>query len=248
MRELLQSSKNWEDFTQNLDKALHSYLSQTYPSSEEITSRLSLQVEKNLATQEFNQTMIPQPLLDQLQNPAFINNNPDIKKLFFVLDFSSEHSSSQDHITLRLAFEKIQKLSSSADTIAKIKDPLLQNFLKKYATLANSPTPSIKDRTSTMLDFLNLFTKKNLNTPEFSYTGDAPSDAIINSSDLNAFLDAHLDDKPLDQSKEFKSLFSESFTNKYLQTKEALLSHTDKEEVANIEMQLEAADFQFAYA
>ena len=86
-QELLKTSSNMQEYHQNLNQLISSTLEGSFNFDPLIRSRISMQTEKNLTSQEFSADFLPPHISSQLQDERIINNNPQIKKLFQILDF-----------------------------------------------------------------------------------------------------------------------------------------------------------------
>ena len=146
-----------------------------------------MQTEKNLTSQEFSADFLPPHISSQLQDERIINNNPQIKKLFQILDFVSENSTSDQLISLRKSFKKLTSLISSRQELEKIADPIIkEQFIKLHESLQNTST--IANRTETMFSFLQIFLKQDFSKNEFNPQTLTKND-IFDFIDLENFLD-----------------------------------------------------------
>ena len=212
-QELLQSSSNMQEYHQNLNQLISSTLEGSFNFDPLIRSRISMQTEKNLTSQEFSDDFLPPHISSQLQDERIINNNPQIKKLFQILDFVSENSTSDQLISLRKSFKKLTSLISSRQELEKIADPIIkEQFIKLHENLQNTST--IANRTETMFSFLQIFLKQDFSKNEFNPQTLTKSD-IFDFIDLENFLKTPLLDKNLVTSLYYKN-FSEPFNKRYL--------------------------------
>ena len=212
-QELLQSSSNMQEYHQNLNQLISSTLEGSFNFDPLIRSRISMQTEKNLTSQEFSDDFLPPHISSQLQDERIINNNPQIKKLFQILDFVSENSTSDQLISLRKSFKKLTSLISSRQELEKIADPIIkEQFIKLHENLQNTST--ITNRTETMFSFLQIFLKQDFSKNEFNPQTLTKSD-IFDFIDLENFLKTPLLDKNLVTSLYYKN-FSEPFNKRYL--------------------------------
>ena len=212
-QELLKTSSNMQEYHQNLNQLISSTLEGSFNFDPLIRSRISMQTEKNLTSQEFSADFLPPHISSQLQDEKIINNNPQIKKLFQILDFVSENSTSDQLISLRKSFKKLTSLISSRQELEKIADPIIkEQFIKLHESLQNTST--IANRTGTMFSFLQIFLKQDFSKNEFNPQTLTKSD-IFDFIDLENFLKTPLLDKNLVTSLYYKN-FSEPFNKRYL--------------------------------
>lgn len=211
-QELLKTSSNMQEYHQNLNQLISSTLEGSFNFDPLIRSRISMQTEKNLTSQEFSADFLPPHISSQLQDERIINNNPQIKKLFQILDFVSENSTSDQLISLRKSFKKLTSLISSRQELEKIADPIIkEQFIKLHESLQNTST--IANRTETMFSFLQIFLKQDFSKNEFNPQTLTKSD-IFDFIDLENFLKTPLLDKDLATSLYYKN-FSEPFNKRY---------------------------------
>ena len=211
-QELLQSSSNMQEYHQNLNQLISSTLEGSFNFDPLIRSRISMQTEKNLTSQEFSDDFLPHHISSQLQDERIINNNPQIKKLFQILDFVSENSTSDQLISMRKSFKKLTSLISSRQELEKIADPIIkEQFIKLHESLQNTST--IANRTETMFSFLQIFLKQDFSKNEFNPQTLTKND-IFDFIDLENFLKTPLLDKDLATSLYYKN-FSEPFNKRY---------------------------------
>ena len=212
-QELLKTSSNMQEYHQNLNQLISSTLEGSFNFDPLIRSRISMQTEKNLTSQEFSADFLPPHISSQLQDERIINNNPQIKKLFQILDFVSENSTSDQLISMRKSFKKLTSLISSHQELEKIADPIIkEQFIKLHESLQNTST--IANRTETMFSFLQIFLKQDFSKNEFNPQTLTKSD-IFDFIDLENFLKTPLLDKNLVTSLYYKN-FSEPFNKRYL--------------------------------
>ena len=175
-----------QEYHQNLNQLISSTLEGSFNFDPLIRSRISMQTEKNLTSQEFSADFLPPHISSQLQDERIINNNPQIKKLFQILDFVSENSTSDQLISLRKSFKKLTSLISSRQELEKIADPIIkEQFIKLHESLQNTST--IANRTETMFSFLQIFIKKDFSKEDFN-PHTLPDTDIFNFNDLENFL------------------------------------------------------------
>ena len=238
-QELLQSSSNMQEYHQNLNQLISSTLEGSFNFDPLIRSRISMQTEKNLTSQEFSDDFLPPHISSQLQDERIINNNPQIKKLFQILDFVSESSTSDQLISLRKSFKKLTSLISSHQELEKIADPIIkEQFIKLHESLQNTST--IANRTETMFSFLQIFLKQDFSKNEFNPQTLTKND-IFDFIDLENFLKTPLLDKDLATSLYYKN-FSEPFNKRYF-AKSQNLTENDAQ---TADKQLEAELLAFA--
>ena len=212
-QELLKTSSNMQEYHQNLNQLISSTLEGSFNFDPLIRSRISMQTEKNLTSQEFSADFLPPHISSQLQDERIINNNPQIKKLFQILDFVSENSTSDQLISMRKSFKKLTSLISSRQELEKIADPIIkEQFIKLHESLQNTST--IANRTETMFSFLQIFLKQDFSKNEFNPQTLTKND-IFDFIDLENFLKTPLLDKNLVTSLYYKN-FSEPFNKRYL--------------------------------
>lgn len=238
-QELLQSSSNMQEYHQNLNQLISSTLEGSFNFDPLIRSRISMQTEKNLTSQEFSADFLPPHISSQLQDERIINNNPQIKKLFQILDFVSENSTSDQLISMRKSFKKLTSLISSRQELEKIADPIIkEQFIKLHESLQNTST--IANRTETMFSFLQIFLKQDFSKNEFNPQTLTKND-IFDFIDLENFLKTPLLDKDLATSLYYKN-FSEPFNKRYF-AKSQNLTENDAQ---TADKQLEAELLAFA--
>mgnify|MGYP002740336683 CR=1 FL=1 len=238
-QELLQSSSNMQEYHQNLNQLISSTLEGSFNFDPLIRSRISIQTEKNLTSQEFSADFLPPHISSQLQDERIINNNPQIKKLFQILDFVSENSTSDQLISMRKSFKKLTSLISSRQELEKIADPIIkEQFIKLHESLQNTST--IANRTETMFSFLQIFLKQDFSKNEFNPQTLTKND-IFDFIDLENFLKTPLLDKDLATSLYYKN-FSEPFNKRYF-AKSQNLTENDAQ---TADKQLEAELLAFA--
>ena len=238
-QELLKTSSNMQEYHQNLNQLISSTLEGSFNFDPLIRSRISMQTEKNLTSQEFSDDFLPPHISSQLQDERIINNNPQIKKLFQILDFVSENSTSDQLISMRKSFKKLTSLISSRQELEKIADPIIkEQFIKLHESLQNTST--IANRTETMFSFLQIFLKQDFSKNEFNPQTLTKND-IFDFIDLENFLKTPLLDKDLATSLYYKN-FSEPFNKRYF-AKSQNLTENDAQ---TADKQLEAELLAFA--
>lgn len=233
-QELLKTSSNMQEYHQNLNQLISSTLEGRFNFDPLIRSRISMQTEKNLTSQEFSADFLPPHISSQLQDERIINNNPQIKKLFQILDFVSENSTSDQLISLRKSFKKLTSLISSRQELEKIADPIIkEQFTKLHESLQNTST--IANRTETMFSFLQIFLKQDFSKNEFNPQTLTKSD-IFDFIDLENFLDVAANGITLKQ----KTWFSAEFSQKIKQKEEHQENLANAEAIKDIERELYA--------
>lgn len=234
-QELLKSSSNMQEYHQNLNQLISSTLEGSFNFDPLIRSRISMQTEKNLTSQEFSADFLPPHISSQLQDERIINNNPQIKKLFQILDFVSENSTSEQLISLRKSFKKLTSLISSRQELEKIADPIIkEQFIKLHESLQNTST--IANRTETMFSFLQIFLKQDFSKNEFNPQTLTKSD-IFDFIDLENFLSVASEGITLKQ----KTWFSAEFSQKIKQKEELQENLAGIEKIKDIERELNIA-------
>lgn len=231
-QELLKISSNMQEYHQNLNQLISSTLEGSFNFDPLIRSRISMQTEKNLTSQEFSADFLPPHISSQLQDERIINNNPQIKKLFQILDFVSENSTSDQLISLRKSFKKLTSLISSRQELEKIADPIIkEQFIKLHESLQNTST--IANRTETMFSFLQIFLKQDFSKNEFNPQTLTKSD-IFDFIDLENFLDVAANGITLKQ----KTWFSAEFSQKIKQKEEHQENLANAKDIKDIEREL----------
>ena len=211
-QDLIKNSANMQEYHQNLNQLIASTLQETFNIDPLIRSRISMQTEKNLTSQEFSNDFLPPHLAPQLQNEKIINNNLQIKKLFQILDFISENSTSDQLMSMRKSFKKLTSLLSSRQALEKIADPIIrEQFIKLHESLQNTST--IANRTETMFSFLQIFIKKDFSKEDFN-PHTLPNTDIFNFNDLENFLSVASEGITLQQKGWFSHTFSTNITAK----------------------------------
>lgn len=244
LQQLLQNSTDKEEYFTKLNEHIQNIFEQNFRPSEEVKSRICLRTEKNLTSQVFSSEFFPPHLKNQLEDPRIINNTPELKKLFHLLDLSLEESTTDEIQTLRKGLKKLRNLTNNQDQINKIADPVLKNQLQNlHMSLQNGS--SLSDWTQNMLNFFNLFIKQEITTTNNQLDSKDISEHIINPQDLEDFLNLSKHDKPLQQ-QEAQQQFSESFNKKYTR-------YQEKTQALSINSRLEELDYEienlaFAYA
>ena len=234
-QELLKTSSNMQEYHQNLNQLISSTLEGSFNFDPLIRSRISMQTEKNLTSQEFSDDFLPPHISSQLQDERIINNNPQIKKLFQILDFVSENSTSDQLISMRKSFKKLTSLISSRQELEKIADPIIkEQFIKLHESLQNTST--IANRTETMFSFLQIFLKQDFSKNEFNAQTLTKND-IFDFIDLENFLDVAANGITLKQ----KTWFSAEFSQKIKQKEELQKNLTDAKDIKDIESELNIA-------
>ena len=211
-QDLIKNSANMQEYHQNLNQLIASTLQETFNIDPLIRSRISMQTEKNLTSQEFSNDFLPPHLAPQLQNEKIINNNLQIKKLFQILDFISENSTSDQLMSMRKSFKKLTSLLSSHQALEKIADPIIkEQFIKLHESLQNTST--IANRTETMFSFLQIFIQKDFSKEDFN-PHTLPNTDIFNFNDLENFLSVASEGITLQQKGWFSHTFSTNITAK----------------------------------
>ena len=211
-QELLKISSNMQEYHQNLNQLISSTLEGSFNFDPLIRSRISMQTEKNLTSQEFSADFLPPHISSQLQDERIINNNPQIKKFFQIIDFVSENSTSDQLISLRKSFKKLTSLISSRQELEKIADPIIkEQFIKLHESLQNTST--IANRTETMFSFLQIFLKQDFSKNEFNPQTLTKSD-IFDFIDLENFLSVANEGITLQQKGWFSHTFNTNITAK----------------------------------
>ena len=233
-QELLKISSNMQEYHQNLNQLISSTLEGSFNFDPLIRSRISMQTEKNLTSQEFSDNFRHPHISGQLQDERIINNNPQIKKLFQILDFISENSTSDQLISMRKSFKKLTSLISSRQELEKIADPIIkEQFTKLHESLQNTST--ITNRTETMFSFLQIFLKQDFSKNEFNPQTLTKND-IFDFIDLENFLDVAANGITLKQ----KTWFSAEFSQKIKQKEEHQENLANAEVIKDIERELYA--------
>ena len=235
-QDLIKNSANMQEYHQNLNQLIASTLQETFNIDPLIRSRISMQTEKNLTSQEFSNDFLPPHLAPQHQNEKIINNNLQIKKLFQILDFISENSTSDQLMSMRKSFKKLTSLISSHQELEKIADPIIkEQFIKLHESLQNTST--IANRTETMFSFLQIFIQKDFSKEDFN-PHTLPDTDIFNFIDLENFLKTPFLDKNLITSLYYKN-FSESFNKRYFAKSQNLRENDAQTADKQLETELE---------
>lgn len=222
-QDLLKNATNMQEYHQNLNQLIASTLQGTFNIDPLIRSRISMQTEKNLTSQEFSDDFLPPHISSQLQDERIINNNPQIKKLFQILDFISENSTSDQLMSMRKSFKKLTSLLSSRQELEKIADPIIkEQFIKLHESLQNTST--IANRTETMFSFLQIFIKKDFSKEDFN-PHTLPDTDIFNFNDLENFLSVATEGITLQQKNWFSLTFNTKITAKR-ETREKLTTRS----------------------
>ncbi|MDO4714467.1 MAG: hypothetical protein Q4B28_07705 [bacterium] len=195
-----------------------------------------------MAMHTLSSTLIPTDIMQQLTSGKQLNENTTTKKLFTLIDKSSEHMSSSELQTFRKNLQKWGEAVQAPDTIKKIQDPILRSCLEKCAS-AQKMSSNFQVRNDAMLQFFNLFTtqniqQKNLDTDHENY--------ILNSSDFNTFVE-HLDSpQQTIYADHHLQRFSPNFSQKYHYLREQASKTADHNALTQLEEEM-TASFDHAF-
>lgn len=217
MQELFATSKDAEDYQKNLQSLISQTIQESFDINDEVKSRICLQTEKNLTSQEFSMDFLPPHLSTQLQNPQILNNNPQVKKFFQIIDHISENSTSEELIMLRNGFKKLNSMINNPQLIDKIADPVVK---EQFLNLQKSLKPDITTAqwTENLFNFFNLFLKYDFKNQAFN-PKTLQTNQIFNFFDFENFL--KIPNLPTDlTSANQKSSFTSRFLAVYNHNKE----------------------------
>lgn len=180
--------------------------------------------------------------MEQLTSWKKLNENQDTKRLFKLLDRTTESSTSFELQSFRSALKKRDTLLQSPEKIQNIQDPVLRSCLEKCADvkIKKSDFPA---RNQALLQLFDLFTKQSIwsettNTDDPNY--------VLNLSNFSHFVDyLEKPEKKITDDQQLSS-FSPDFQRKYEAQKEKS-DLQEKASLASLEEQIDAS-FEFVYA
>ncbi len=234
-QKILKNSSTPAEYQQQLSQLISWTVEKSFSDEKLIKSRLSRHTEKNLTIQTFNSSLIPAEIMQQLTTGKQLNENPDTKRLFKLLDRTSESSTSSELQSFRSSLKKRDALLQNPDKIQKIQDPVLRSCLENCAA-AKIKKSDFQAWNQSLLQFFNLFTKQEIwseaaNTDDPNY--------VLNLDDFAHFVDyLEKPEKKITDDQQLSS-FSPHFQRKY----EAQTSGS----LASLEEEMEES-FEFAYA
>lgn len=234
-QKILKNSSTPTEYQQQLSQLISWTIEKSFADEKLIKSRLARHTEKNLTIQTLNSSLIPDEIMEQLTSWKKLNENQDTKRLFKLLDRTTESSTSFELQSFRSALKKRDTLLQNPDKIQKIQDPVLRSSLENCAT-AKIKKSDFQAWNKALLQLFNLFTKQSIWSKE-SNTDDP--NYVLNLSDFSHFVDyLGKPEKKITDDQQLSS-FSPDFQRKYeAQTSGSLTS---------LEKQMEAS-FEFAYA
>ena len=234
-QKILKNSSTPAEYQQQLSQLISWTIEKSFADEKLIKSRLARHTEKNLTIQTLNSSLIPDEIMEQLTSWKKLNENQDTKRLFKLLDRTTESSTSFELQSFRSALKKRDTLLQNPDKIQKIQDPVLRSSLENCAT-AKIKKSDFPARNQALLQLFDLFTKQSIwsettNTDDPNY--------VLNLSDFSHFVDyLGKPEKKITDDQQLSS-FSPDFQRKYeAQTSGSLTS---------LEKQMEAS-FEFTYA
>lgn len=235
MQELFATSKDAEDYQKNLQSLISQTIQESFDINDEVKSRICLQTEKNLTSQEFSMDFLPPHLSKQLQDPQILNNNPQVKKLFQILDHISENSTSEELIMLRKGFKKLNSMINNPQLIDKIADPVAkEHFSNLQENL--KPNITIAKWTENLFNFFNLFLRHDYKNQAFDHRT-LTNNQIFNFFDFENFLNLPKRPTKLESAK-LQSQFSEQFMKHYNKTKEEIDNRSIPEGLLAVEQEI----------
>lgn len=241
-QKILKNSSTPTEYQQQLSQLISWTIEKSFANEKLIKSRLARHTEKNLTIQTLNSSLIPDEIMEQLTSWKKLNENQDTKRLFKLLDRTTESSTSSELQSFRSALKKRDTLLQNPDKIQKIQDPVLRSSLENCAT-AKIKKSDFPARNQALLQLFDLFTKQSI-WSEASNTDDP--NYVLNLSDFSHFVDyLEKPEKKITDDQQLSS-FSPDFQKKY----EAQKEKSDLQEnhaLASLEEQMEAS-FEFAYA
>ncbi len=234
-QKILKNSSTPAEYQQQLSQLISWTIEKSFADEKLIKSRLARHTEKNLTIQTLNSSLIPDEIMEQLTSWKKLNENQDTKRLFKLLDRTTESSTSSELQSFRSALKKRDTLLQNPDKIQKIQDPVLRSSLENCAT-AKIKKSDFPARNQALLQLFDLFTKQSI-WSEASNTDDP--NYVLNLSDFSHFVDyLGKPEKKITDDHQLSS-FSPDFQRKYeAQTSDSL---------APLEEQMKES-FEFAYA
>jgi len=241
-QKILKNSSTPAEYQQQLSQLISWTIEKSFADEKLIKSRLARHTEKNLTIQTLNSSLIPNEIMEQLTSWKKLNENQDTKRLFKLLDRTTESSTSSELQSFRSALKKRDTLLQSPERIQNIQDPVLRSCLENCATakIKKSDFPAWNEA---LLQLFDLFTKQSI-WSEASNTDDP--NYVLNLSDFSHFVDyLEKPEKKITDDQQLSS-FSPDFQRKYEAQKEKSDLQEDKT-LASLEEQMKES-FEFAYA
>lgn len=234
-QKILKNSSTPAEYQQQLSQLISWTIEKSFADEKLIKSRLARHTEKNLTIQTLNSSLIPDEIMEQLTSWKKLNENQDTKRLFKLLDRTTESSTSSELQSFRSALKKRDTLLQSPEKIQNIQDPVLRSCLGNCSA-AKIKKADFPAWNQALLQLFDLFTKQSI-WSEASNTDDP--NYVLNLSDFSHFVDyLGKPEKKITDDQQLLS-FSPDFQRKYeAQTSGSLTS---------LEKQMEAS-FEFAYA
>ena len=234
-QKILKNSSTPAEYQQQLSQLISWTIEKSFADEKLIKSRLARHTEKNLTIQTLNSSLIPDEIMEQLTSWKKLNENQDTKRLFKLLDRTTESSTSFELQSFRSALKKRDTLLQSPEKIQNIQDPVLRSCLGNCSA-AKIKKADFPAWNQALLQLFDLFTKQSI-WSEASNTDDP--NYVLNLSDFSHFVDyLGKPEKKITDDQQLLS-FSPDFQRKYeAQTSGSLTS---------LEKQMEAS-FEFAYA
>lgn len=241
-QKILKNSSTPAEYQQQLSQLISWTIEKSFADEKLIKSRLARHTEKNLTIQTLNSSLIPDEIMEQLTSWKKLNENQDTKRLFKLLDRTTESSTSFELQSFRSALKKRDTLLQSPEKIQNIQDPVLRSCLEKCADvkIKKSDFPA---RNQALLQLFDLFTKQSIwsettNTDDPNY--------VLNLSNFSHFVDyLEKPEKKITDDQQLSS-FSPDFQRKYEAQKEKS-DLQEKASLASLEEQIDAS-FEFVYA
>lgn len=210
-KELLNQASSPQEYRELLKAKIAEGLQKSFSYDKRIASRISRHTEKNLTIQEFQDSFIPPKVKTALTSGKLLNQDPQIKKLFHLLDHSSEKSTSGELQVLRSSIKKLNTFLSSPQKIEKCPNPTIKKLMTPLKNLQLGEE-GIEGRYQGISGFLNLFTKQNLLSPSLD-TQNPDYQLAIN--DFSAFVQLLDTPDPQFIQEKYFSSFSTVFQEKY---------------------------------
>lgn len=241
-QEILKNSSTPGEYQQHLSQLISWTIEKSFSDEKLIKSRLARHTEKNLTIQTLNSSLIPDEIMQQLMTGKKLNENPDTKRLFKLLDRTTESSTSSDLQSFRSALKKRETFLQSPDKIQKIQDPVLRSCLENCSATKIQKSDFLAWNKA-LLQLFDLFTRQNIwseatNTDDPNY--------ILNLSDFNRFVDyLEKPERKITDAQQLQA-FSLDFQRKYEAQKEKA-DFPENDTLTSLEEQMDAS-FEFAYA
>lgn len=241
-QEILKNSSTPGEYQQHLSQLISWTIEKSFSDEKLIKSRLARHTEKNLTIQTLNSSLIPNEIMQQLMTGKKLNENPDTKRLFKLLDRTTESSTSSDLQSFRSALKKRETFLQSPDKIQKIQDPVLRSCLENCSATKIQKSDFLAWNKA-LLQLFDLFTRQNIwseatNTDDPNY--------ILNLSDFNRFVDyLEKPERKITDAQQLQT-FSLDFQRKYEAQKEKA-DFPENDTLTSLEEQMDAS-FEFAYA